>query len=57
MRDLQIVKELLKIAILSMVVAAAIFAAIHPSKLGKWLQTLDTARYEYLDCDCTEPLE
>ena len=34
------------------------FAVVgYPETVGRWLQAIDTARYEVIDCDCTEPLE
>lgn len=56
MRELQLIRELLIIAILSALFGAMTVAVIAPGKFGKWLQQLDNGRYEYLDCDCTEPL-
>ena len=29
----------------------------YPDAVGRWLQKIDTARYEMIDCDCTESLE
>jgi len=56
MRELQMIRELLVIAILSAVFGAMAVFVFAPDKFGKWLQKLDNARYEYLDCDCTDPL-
>lgn len=56
MRELQMIRELLVIAIFSAVFAAMMVAAFAPYAFGKWLQKIDNGRYEYLDCDCTEPL-
>lgn len=36
------------------IVATAVFA---PTEFGRWLQKIDTGRFEMIDCDCTEPLE
>ena len=29
----------------------------NPEKYGDVMRRFDEARYQYLDCDCTEPLE
>ncbi len=29
----------------------------NPEKYGNIMQRFDNARYEYIDCDCSEPLE
>lgn len=39
-------------------IAAILLAAIvMPTNFGRWLQKIDTGRFEMIDCDCTEPLE
>jgi hypothetical protein len=57
MRELQLVRELLTIAILSALLGTIGSASLAPESFGRWLQKIDTGRFEYLDCDCTEPLE
>lgn len=56
MRKLQMIRELLIIAILSAVFVVMLAAGFFPYHYGKWLQMIDNGRYEYLDCDCTEEL-
>lgn len=57
MNALRFVRELLLVAILSAVAVLLIGAILAPELYGRWLQKIDTARFEMLDCDCTEPLE
>lgn len=56
MRELQMIRELLVIAILSAVFGAMAVSVFAPEQFGKWLQKIDNGRYEYVDCDCTNPL-
>jgi hypothetical protein len=57
MNELKIVTELMKIAILSAVVGMTVVAVFVPDHFGYWLQRIDTARFELIDCDCTESLD
>jgi hypothetical protein len=57
MHELQLIRELLIIAILSAVMGVMLAATFAPAKFGQWLQKIDEARYLYLDCDCTELVE
>jgi hypothetical protein len=39
--------------LMTMVVMLLLWARWNPEEYGRWLQAVDTARYEHLDCDCT----
>lgn len=53
----QLVRDF-SIAILAMlVVMLLLWARWYPAEYGRWLQQIDTARFEMLDCDCTESIE
>ena len=42
---------------LALLAGLILTAVTLPEHFGYWLQLIDNARYEQLDCDCTEPLE
>jgi hypothetical protein len=50
-------RDLLLVVILGQVIAWGFFAFLDPVGFGRWLQQIDTGRYEHIDCDCTDPLE
>lgn len=47
------------LALMTSVILLWLFVTVvgYPETVGRWLQKIDTARYEMIDCDCTEPLE
>ncbi len=49
-------RDALAALLLALIIGAMLAAAFVPNAFGKWLQKIDDARYEYLDCDCTESL-
>lgn len=57
MRELQMITQLMKIAILSAVLGVTVVAVVMPEHFGYWLQRIDNARYEFIDCDCTDSLD
>lgn len=57
MTELKMVRELILIAILATLLGGMWCAVFSPESYGRWLQKIDTARFEMIDCDCTEPLE
>jgi hypothetical protein len=50
-------RDLLLTLILIQVFGILTTAVVAPTKFGQWMQKIDTGRFEYLDCDCTESLE
>lgn len=57
MRNLQMIRELLIVATLSVVLATVASARFAPESFGRWLQQIDTGRFEMIDCDCTDAFE
>lgn len=57
MRELQLITQLLKIALLSAVLGMTVVAVALPDHFGYWMQRIDNARFEFIDCDCTESLD
>lgn len=49
--------EVLKTFILGLLLSLLIVAAFLPESFGRWLQKIDTGRYEFVDCDCSEAIE
>lgn len=56
MNVIQMMRDLCT-AVLVTLVVMLLWARWYPDEYGRWLQQIDTARFEMLDCDCTEPLE
>jgi hypothetical protein len=50
-------RDLFLVVILGQVIAFQTFAVFAPVEFGRWLQKIDTGRFEFIDCDCTDPLE
>lgn len=50
-------RDLFIVVVLAQVVIFHLFAVFAPEDFGRWLQKIDTGRFEMIDCDCTEPLE
>lgn len=50
-------RDLLLVFLLGQAIAGWIWAMTSPESFGRWLQKIDTGRFEMIDCDCTEPLE
>lgn len=44
--------DVLKVSVLLTVWLVMISAISFPTEFGRWLQKIDTGRFEYLDCDC-----
>ena len=42
--------------LVTLVVMLMLWARWNPEEYGLWLQQIDNARYEYIDCDCTAPI-
>lgn len=57
MNTIRVAGDILRLAIYVTIIAMAVIAINWPGTLGVWLQKVDNARFEYLDCDCTPPLE
>lgn len=58
MRDVMATaRDLLLVFICGQVLVAWSWAVLAPEDFGRWLQKIDTGRFEMIDCDCTEPLE
>lgn len=51
MRDIQLIREILTVAILSALMALLIAAAFAPEKYGEWLRKIDAGRYHCDYCD------
>jgi hypothetical protein len=51
------IRDMLISFVLLFAIICAIVAVEDPRGFGVWLQKIDQGRYEYIDCDCTEPLE
>jgi hypothetical protein len=49
--------DVMKITVLITVWLMMITSITFPTEFGRWLQKIDTGRFEMLDCDCTEALE
>lgn len=47
----------MKFTVLLTVWLIMITAVSFPESFGRWLQQIDTGRFEHIDCDCTESLE
>ena len=48
--------DVMKFTVLLTVWLFMIAAISFPEDFGRWLQKIDTGRFEMLDCDCTEAL-
>ena len=53
----RILRDVSIAVLMALVVMLLLWARWYPEEYGRWLQEIDTARFEMLDCDCTEPLE
>lgn len=49
----RIIRDICTALLVTMVVMMMLWARWNPEEYGRWLQAVDTARYEHLDCDCT----
>lgn len=57
MNVIQMMRDLCIALLVTLVAMLLLWARWYPDEYGRWLQQIDTARFEMLDCDCTEPLE
>lgn len=53
MSTFSIARDLLLVVLLGQLIANYLFAALYPEDFGRWLQKIDTGRFEMIDCDCT----
>jgi hypothetical protein len=51
------IRDMLLSFFLLFTIVLLIIALEDPTGFGKWLAKIDAGRYEFVDCDCTEPLE
>lgn len=57
MNTIRVASEILRLAIYATIIAITVIAISQPDVIGNWLQKVDNARFAYLDCDCTPPME
>lgn len=57
MNVIQMMRDLCTALLVTLVAMLLLWARWYPDEYGRWLQQIDTARFEMMDCDCTEPLE